>query len=82
MHKKNDSMPFSNDYYEKYGVSMEIIKSSLTSPSILKHFGRSTRQQYMSNLENIIQNPEAAKLVGAIVINLFFIFSECVYINI
>jgi len=52
---------------------MEIIKSSLTSPSILKHFGKSTRQQYMSNLENIINNPEAAKLVAEIV-NIFFSF--------
>ncbi len=52
---------------------MEIVKSSLTSPSILKHFGRSTREVYLKNLENIITNPEAAKLVGTIVNNCFII---------
>ena len=67
--RKPESQNYSTSYNEKFGVSMEIIKSSLTSPSILKHFGKSTRQQYMNNLENIINNPEAAKLVAAIVIN-------------
>jgi hypothetical protein len=43
------------------------VKNSLASPTILKHFGKSTRAQYLTHLDSVLQSPEAKKLVESIV---------------
>lgn len=72
-YKTNDSKFISNFNDENYEMNINRMKESLTSHSIMKHLGNNSKKQYISNIENIVRNPEAVKMVGTIVKIKFFI---------
>lgn len=53
-------------------MSLDLVKNSLTSPKILSHFGKTTRKQFLANLDSIVHSPEAKKMMDVIVRKIIF----------